>query len=56
MTQALSDTTWLLLVCAGFILGDYDKQESRDQHIQSLELGKAKIAMHPTSPKICTAA
>lgn len=33
VTQALSDTTWLLLVCAGFILGDYDRQESRDQHI-----------------------
>lgn len=53
MTQALSDSTqhrtWVLLVWTGFILSDYDRQESRDQHIQSLELGRAKIALYPTS-------
>lgn len=40
VTQALNDTTqrriWLLLVCAGFILSDYVRHESRDQHIQTV--------------------
>lgn len=59
VTQALNDTTqhitWLLLVCAGFVLSDCDRHESRDWHIQTVlktkfGIGQGKDCHVPNIP------
>lgn len=61
MTQALRDITqhitWVLLVCAGFILSDYDRHESREQHIQTVlktrfRIGQGKDCHAPNIPNL----
>lgn len=53
VTQALNGTpqhiTRVFLVCAGIILSDYDRHESRVYWKPGLESGRAKAAMYPTS-------
>lgn len=53
VTQALNGTpqhiTRVFLVCAGIILSDYERHESRVYWKPGLESGRAKAAMYPTS-------